>query len=288
MEDYHDLYVRSDATQLADIFEQFRTLCLKEYKLDPAYFCTTPGLALEACLKMTEVKLELLTDIDMVLMFEKGIRGGICQAIQRYASANNKYMPNFNSNALSTYLMYVDANNLYGCTMRKKLPIDSFEWINDFKKFTTEFVKNYDDNDDISYLFEVDIEYPKNLHDWHRDLTFLAIKISKLLATLEDKEKYVVHISSLKQELNHGLVLKEVHRVISFRQGAWLKKYIDKNTELRKNAKNAFEKDFFKLMNNSVFGKTMENVRNRGDLKLVVTEERRKKLVTEPNYDSCK
>ena len=165
MEDYHDLYVRSDATQLADIFEQFRTLCLKEYKLDPAYFCTTPGLALEACLKMTEVKLELLTDIDMVLMFEKGIRGGICQAIQRYASANNKYMPNFNSNALSTYLMYVDANNLYGCTMRKKLPIDSFEWINDFKKFTTEFVKNYDDNDDISYLFEVDIEYPKNLHD---------------------------------------------------------------------------------------------------------------------------
>ena len=94
--EYHDLYVQSDTTQSADTFEQFRTVCLKEYGLDPAYFCTTPGLAMEACLKKTKVKLELLTDIDKILMFEKRIRGGISQAIQRYASANNKYMPNFN------------------------------------------------------------------------------------------------------------------------------------------------------------------------------------------------
>ena len=112
--EYHDLYVQSDTTQLAHTFEQFRTVCLKEYKLDPACFCTTPGLAIEACLKLTHVKLELLTDIDMVLMCEKGIRGGLSQAIQRNATANNKYMSNYNLKQISSYLMYVDANNLYG------------------------------------------------------------------------------------------------------------------------------------------------------------------------------
>ena len=288
MGEYHDLYVQSDTTQLADIFEQFRTLCLNEYKLDPAYFCTTPELAFEVCLKNIKVKLELLTDIDMVLMFEKGIRGGISQTTHRYASANNKYMPNYNSKTLSTYLIYVDANNLYGWVMSKKLQIDSFKWVNDLENFTCEFIKNYDEDDDIGYLLEVDIEYSKNLHESHRDLPFLSIKKDKLLATLENKENYVVHITALKQALNHGLIFKKVHRVILFRQETWLKPYIDMNTELRKNAKNDFEKDFYKLMNNAVFGKTMENVRNCRDVKLVVTEERRKKLVSEPNYESCK
>ena len=286
--EYHDLYVQSDTTQLADTFEQFRTVCLKEYKLDPAYFCTTPGLAIEACLKLTHVKLELLADIDMVLMFEKGIRGGLSQAIQRYATANNKYMPNYNLKQISAYLMYVDANNLYGWTISKKLPIDSFKWNDNLEIFTSEFTKNYNEDSDTGYLLEVDTQYPKKLHEKHRDLPFLPIKKDKLLTTLEDKERYVVHIQALKQALLHGLKFKKVHRVISFRQKEWLKPYIDKNTELRKNAKNEFEKDFFKLMNNAVFGKTMENVRNRRDVKLIVTEERRKKLVSEPNYDSCK
>ena len=125
--EYYDLYVQSDTTQLADIFEQFRTSCLKEYELNPAYFCTTLGLAMEAYLKKTEVKLELLTDINMVLMFEKGTRGGISQAIQRYATANNKYMSNFNPKQIIFYLMYLDANNLYGYAMIKKIPIDSFK-----------------------------------------------------------------------------------------------------------------------------------------------------------------
>ena len=114
MKEYHNLYVQSDTTQLADIFNQFRTLCLREYKLDPAYYCTTLGLALDPCLKYTYVKLELLTDDDMHLMFEKGIRGGVLQVIHRYATANNKYMNNHDANAPSNYLMYVDANNLYG------------------------------------------------------------------------------------------------------------------------------------------------------------------------------
>ena len=234
---------------------------------------------METCLKKPKVKLELLTDIDKVLMFEKGIRGGISQAIQRYASANNKYMPNFNSKQMSSYLLYVDANNLYGWAMSKKLPIEGFVCCGNLKTFTSEFIRNYDEDSDTGYLLEIDIEYTKDLHESNTDLPFLSIKKDKLFTTLEDKENYVVHIVALKQALNHRLKLKKVHGAISFRQEAWLKPYIDTNTELRTNAKNDFEKDFFKLMNNAVFGKTMENVRNRRDVKLVVTEGRRKKLV---------
>ena len=169
---YHDLYVQSDAAQLADVFEQFRTLCLKEYELHAAYFCTTPGLAIEACLKKTNVKLELLTDIDMVLMFEKGQRRGISQAIHRYAIANNKYMPNFNLQQLSAYLMYLDANNLHGWAMCKKLPLNSFLWCTNLNKYTISFIKNYDENSELGYLLEVNIHYPKHLHKLHSDLPF--------------------------------------------------------------------------------------------------------------------
>ena len=172
--------------------------------------------------------------------------------------------------------------------MSKKLPIDGFICSDKLEEFTCEFMTNYDEDSDTGYLLEIDIEYPENLYDAHRDLPFLAIRKDELLTTLEDKENYVVQIAALKHALNHGLKLWKVHSAISFRQEAWLKPYIDKNTELRTSAKNDFEKYFFKLMNNVVFGKTMENVRNRRDVKLVVTEERRKILASEPNYDSCK
>ena len=143
------------------------------------------------------------------------------------------------------------------------------------------------------YFFEVDIEYPKELFNKHQDLPFLPNrekinKVEKLINSIQYKEKYVIHISALKQALNHGSVLKKVYRVIEFRQEAWLKPYVDMNTKLRTEAKNDFEKDFFKLMNNSVFGKTMENVRNHRDIKLVTTDERRNELVSEPNYHTTK
>ena len=154
---------------------------------------------------MTKVELELLTDIDMALMFEKEIRGEISQAIQRYASANNKYIPNYNPKVKSTYLMYVDANNLYGYAMCKKLPINNFKWCDALEMITYDFIKNYNEDSDAGYILEVDIDYPKELHRSHRDLPFLAIKKEKLLTTLEDKEKYVVHITALKQALQHGL-----------------------------------------------------------------------------------
>ena len=136
--------------------------CLKEYELDPAHFLSLPGLAWEACLKNTYVELELLTKCDMLLMVEEGIRGGICHSIHRYAKANNKYMKNYNNNEESSYIQYLDANNLYGWAMSKKLPVNGFKWI-DNKQINEDFIKNYDENNDKGYIFEVDVKYPKKI-----------------------------------------------------------------------------------------------------------------------------
>ena len=154
--------------------------------------------------------------------------------------------------------------------MSQKLPVDGFKWVKNVSKIDEDFIKNYDEDSDKGYIPEVVVEYPKNLHDLHSDLPFLpermkTNKCNKLVCNLYDKKCFVVHIRSLKQALNHGLILKKVHRVTQFNQEAWLKLYIDVNTELRKQAKTDFEKDFLKLMNNSVFGKTMENVRKHRD-----------------------
>ena len=286
--DYHDLYVKSDTLLLADMFENFRDMCRKVYELDPAHFVLLPGLAWQACLKKTNIELELLTDYDMLLMVEEGIRGGICHSIHRYTKVNNKYMKNYNNNEESSYIQYLDANNLYGWVMSKKLPVNGFKWL-DSDKINEDFIKNYDENNDKGYILEVEFKYLKRLHELHSDLPFLSEqmkvnKCKKLVCNLFNKKKYVAHINSLKQALNHGLKLKKIHRVIKFNQEAWLKPYIDMNTELRKAAKNDFEKDLFKLMNNSVFGKTMENIRRYRDIKLVTTDKKGSKLVSEPNH----
>ena len=124
--EYHDLYVQSNTLLLTDVFEAFRKTCIKEYKLDPAYFVSLPGFAWTAMLRVIGVELELLTDKDILLMFEEGTRGGISQAIHKYAKENNKYMKCYNKNALLSFIQYLDANNWYGWTMCKKLPIGGF------------------------------------------------------------------------------------------------------------------------------------------------------------------
>ena len=171
--------------------------------------------------------------------------------------------------------------------MFQKLPVNGFEWVKNLSKFNEDFIKKYYENSNTRYFLELDVEYPKTLFNSHKDLPFLperkkVEKVEKLICSIEDKEKYVIHIRALKQALNHGLKLKEVYRIIQFKQKAWLKPYIDMNTELRKKAQNKFEKHFFKLMNNSVFGKTMENIRNHRDIKLVTL------VVSEPNYHTHK
>ena len=293
--DYHKLYNETDVLLLADVFENFRNLCLKIYRLDPVYYYTAPGLAWDACLKMTNINLELLSDPNMLLMFEKGIRGGISIISNRYGEANNKYMGNrFNKNKLSKYLMYLDANNLYGSAMSEKLPIHSFKWLTSGemeKLFNNRVVQIWEKT---PCILEVDLEYPENLHDLHNDYPFCPERVEcknrveKLIPNLRNKTKYVIHYKNLIQCLKAGLKLKKIHRGIKFIESEWMKPYIEMNTNLRTKAKNNFEKDFFKLMNNSVFGKTMENIRNRVNVKLVNTEERLKKLSAKPNYKSCK
>ena len=144
---YHDLHVQADTAQLSDVFENFRYWRLKDYDLDPTYFVSTPSLAFEAMLKMTKVKIELLTDIDMVLMTEKAIRGGLIQVIRKHGIANNKYLPAYDKTKKSVFWQYLDANNLYGYAMNQKLPLDGYEWA-DVSIFTDDFVKNYDANGD--------------------------------------------------------------------------------------------------------------------------------------------
>ena len=145
------------------------------------------------------------------LMIKGGIRGGMCQSVHRHAKANNKYMKNHDKSIKSSYLMYWDANHLYGWTMSKKAPINGFEWENDPSRFNESFIKNYNEDSDVVYFLEVNIEYPKQLWSFHKYLPFLPErkkleKVEKLVCSKEDKEKYVIHIRALKQPLNHGLV----------------------------------------------------------------------------------
>ena len=188
--DYHDFYVQSDTLLLADIFENFRNMCIKVYELDPAHFLSAPGLAWQARLKKTDLKLELLTDVDMLLMVEKGIRGGICHAILRYAKANNKYTKDHNKDEEESCLQYEDANNLYGWAMIQPLPVDGFDRMEDLFQID----KGQRIRSDKGYILEEDVEYPKNLHDLHSDLPFLPErmkidKCSKLVCNLHDKKK---------------------------------------------------------------------------------------------------
>ena len=291
--EYHDLYVRSDTLLLADIFENFRQSCLKNYELGPAHFVSLPGLAWQACLKKTNVELELLTDYDIFLMVEEGIRGGIRHVMQRYVKANKRYMKDYDRKKKSSYIQYLDANNLYGKAMTEKLPVRGFRWMDDISKIDGDFVKVYNKNDNKGYILDVNVDYPNKLQNLHSDLPFLPERMvinntKKLVCNLNDKKNDVVHINVLKQALDHGLKLRKVHRVIEFDHEAWLKEYIDVNTELRKKATNDFEKDFFKLMNNAVLGKTIENVRKHRDIKLVKTGKKRSKLASEPNFHTMK
>ena len=232
--EYHDLYVQSDTILLADVFESFRNLCLNTYGLDPAYFLALPGLAWQACLKHSGVKLELISDIDMLLMIEKGIRGGIYQSNFRNAKANNKYMIDYDEKEASSFLIYTDYNNLYGKSVSVKLPVDGFEWVEDISEIDENFIKNYDEDTNVGYFKEPDIEYPKKLHNEHSNLPFLPERMKvnkrkKLVCNLYDKKDYVDDIRSLKQALNNGLKIKKIHRVLKFKQRAWLKSYIDIN-----------------------------------------------------------
>ncbi|EZA55740.1 hypothetical protein X777_04159, partial [Ooceraea biroi] len=239
------------------------------------------------------IEFELLTDVDMVLFVERGVRGGLSQCSHRYARANNRHAPSYDPCEPSMYLMYYNVNNLYGWAMCQPLPRARFRWIEDVATFDVSAIPA---DSPIGYILEIDLEYPRHLHDAHSDLPFCPTRETpsdkrqeKLLVTLCDKERYVIHYRTLQQCTRHGLRVKTIHRVLEFAQSPWLRDYIELNTRFRTVAKNDFEKNLYKLMNNVVFGKTMENVRNRADVKLVTRWDGRygaEALIARPNFHS--
>ncbi|KYM97826.1 hypothetical protein ALC62_11480 [Cyphomyrmex costatus] len=292
--EYSDLYLKTDVLLLADIFENFRDTCMESYGLDPTYYFTLPGYTWDAMLKYTGVKLELLTDIDMVLFVERGVRGGLSQCSHRYARANNAYVPSYDPSQPSTYLMYFDVNNLYGWAMMEPLPHGEFQWIDDVDYFD---VMSVSVESNVGYILEIDLAYPQNLHNSHVNLPFCPTRerppggkrYEKLLATLYDKERYVIHYRNLQQCIRHGLVVTKIHRILKFAQSQWLRGYIELNTRFRMSSNNDFERNLYKLMNNAVFGKTMENVRDYKDVRLITHWDGRyglEAMIAKPNFCS--
>lgn len=310
--EYHDFYLGVDVAGLTDVWQAFRALCLRVYGLDPTYYYTLPGFSWDVALmqKMSDgkrVRLELLQDLEMYGFIERGLRGGMSKIVHRHAEANNKYLHDYDPTRETSYIQYLDANNLYGWAMSQPLPTGGFKWLSCEEIASLEADPQFAGK---GLILEVDLDYPAELHDAHNDYPLApeskeiieamlspyarrvmekcGLKIvkgnRKLVGTLERKERYVVHAENLAYYLSKGLVLLKIHRGLSFDQEPWLAKFVELNTNLRKGAKNEFEKDLFKLMVNSVFGKTMENVRKRIDFHLVMDEKKMRKLVSKPNY----
>ena len=299
--DYHDIYLYSDVTQLADVFQNFRSMCMEYYGLDPANFYTAPGLSWSALLKKTNAQLDLLTDYGMYRFVESGIRGGVCGPSRRYAKANNPLVEH-DTTKPTTYLWYLDANNLYGWAMSQYLPVRDFEW--ETPRTIEEYLEVPKDAPQ-GYILEVDLEYPPEIHDLHNDYP-MAPEIKeipfeqlsplqkqmcpaykpyrKLTMNLMDKKNYVTHYRNLQFYVRHGLRVTKIHRVLKFTQEPWMAPYIDFNTQKRTVAKNDFEKNLFKLMNNSVFGKTMENIRKRVNIKIAPTVDKAEEYVRQPGF----
>ena len=285
--DYTGLYVRTDTFQFADVMENFIDVCLEKYKLDPVHCVTAASLAMDGMLKVTRVEIELLTDPDMYLFFKEGIRGGVSSAMKTYLKANNKYMKDYDPKEISKYIVYNDKNSLYTSVLCGPLLIRGFTWLT-----PEEINEMMEGHSKIkSCTLKVDLEFPVELHDLHNDylLAVESVKVNsvkKLIPNLYNKEKYVVHHEALRCYLKYGMKLTKIHSGISYEECDFMKEFFDINAEARKVTKNEFEKDFYKRMNNNVFGKTMENVRNRSKINIVNgrNESRLLKLISKPNF----
>ena len=322
--DYHNLYLKADVLILSDAFEKFRDFFLTNHQIDPAYCYSAPGLTWQCGFKYTDIELDLLSDYEMLLMFENGIRGGYSGVLgKQYVKANNKYIKDYDFKKPSNYFLYLDANNLYGWAMSQPLPTGDFKWEDpdnyDWRNCTAGYAEPltpYHNNRGELFsagvrgcIVECDLEYPSNakfktskfplapeklkinesdLSEYQkRCLTVEGKKVGnvlKLILNLKDKKKYIIHYQLLKYYEYLGLRVKKIHRIISFKQEPWLKKYIDFNTNERMKANSEFEKNLWKLMNNSFYGKPMENIRGRVSVNLQSTKQEARKMFSKPTY----
>ena len=282
MGNYHDQYLKKDVL-LSDVFEKFIDTCLKYYGSDPCHYFSTAGLSWDAMLKITNIELEKISDIDKYLFIEKGLKGGISFIAKRYAKANNKYLNAYDPKKRSTFISYLDMNNLYGCPMSEYLPYNGFKWLKNIDQFD---IMSINDKSPIGYFLEVDLDYQEELHELYNDFPLatqtLAVSsdmlskyckinadkfeikvgdVKKSIPNLGNKTNYVVHYRNIQLYLSLGMKLTKIQRVLKFNQSDGMKKHIDFNAKKRMNAANDFEKDFLKLMINSVYGKTIENLR---------------------------
>ena len=310
--DYHDLYMTCDVLLLADVFEDFRNRCMRFYGLDPAHYYTSAGYSWDSMLKKTQVELELINDIDMHLFVEQGMRGGVSMITTKFAEANNIHMSTYDPEKPSSFLLSLDMNNLYGFCMMEALPQSDFTWLSTLEIADFD-VNDIPDDGDVGYFLEVDLSYGAELHAMHSALPMapermvvtdqmlsphsrqlkenLQLKFkpcSKLVPNLQDKEKYVVHYRNLKYYIAQGMVVTKIHRVIQFSQAPWLRPYIDFNTDQRKKATNEVDKNLYKLMNNSIYGKSCENVKRRMNVELVNSPRRMRKLLAKPSFYTFK
>ena len=283
-----ELYCKSDVLLLTCVFEKFIKVSQNEFGISPLYFVGLPGYTWECGLKHTNIKLQTLQDKDMILLLENKIRGGISGVMgDRYVKSGD------NKN-----ILYGDANNLYGFGMSQPLPYDNIKFETD--NVCLEEILNTSDDNDIGYFLEVDLEYPYNIRQKTKHFPFCPenetiskndfgpymksimpknyVSHKKLICDWTDKRNYLIHYRMLKFYVRHGMKIKQVRRVISFKQSKWLEKYIDFNTQKRNQAVNDFEKDFYKLLKNAFYGKTMENVRNRCKIEIIKRDDYNKIL----------
>jgi hypothetical protein len=309
LKDYHDIYLKTDVLLLADVFEEFRKVCMNVYKLDPAHYVSAPQLSWDAMLKMTECELDLISDSEMYRMVNGSLRGGISMICKRFSRANNERLGQiYDENKPVKHLVYWDANNLYGWAMSQFLPMSGFRWMSKIEFEQIDWITLKKDSP-VGYIIECDLDYPDELHDAHNEYPLAPERVkvcngalgemqhnmrtkytferntsyAKLVPNLFPKKFYTVHYRNLKFYLKHGMILVKVHRVIEFQQAAWMKKYIETNQDLRAASKHEFEKKFYKGMNNSCYGKTCENQQKRTDIKLVADEEKALQFLSMPH-----
>jgi hypothetical protein len=306
-QDYHNLYLTSDVLLLSDVFEHFRKTSIEHYKLDPANFITAAGYAWSCMLLKTGVELELITDLKVLDIVERSKRGGLTfVGSKRYAKANNKHMVGYDPKTKSTYLMYLDANNLYGWSMVQDLPYKDIKFNTEI---TIEEILRTEDDAETGYTVEVDLSFPQEIHERLKQLppcpetrvpeeawfseyqkelnikTKNKSKCQKLIPHFHEHLNYCSHYRTLKYVVEElGVRIDKLHNVVEFKQKKWMQPYIEGNNALRTLAKNDFEKDFFKLMNNSVFGKTMQNVRTQMNLHLTTDRKNAIKRFSKCNF----